>query len=160
MSMPANAPLKIIKQEVEPRVFAVSLSSVNQGKIPNHGVLYMGLHYSTEEALEKAEEMGRVQSMQVFGQSVGFNIRIHESMTVRDILDKTTIKEAPVAPAPSVLGDYSDSKLKNQIMKQIIENKDRSLFKKIGWAFNENESRFLSDNLKSAYAKKDTKKEV
>lgn len=156
--MTVKAPLKIIKQEVEPRVFAVSLSSVNQGQIPNHGVLYMGLHYSNEEALEKAEEMGRAQSMQIFGQSIGFNIRIHESMTVRDILDKTTIKEAPVEEVPSVLGDYSDSKLKNQIMKQIIENADRSLFKKLGWAFTANEAKFLGDNLKSAYAKKDTKK--
>lgn len=145
--MPQPA-LTLKKQEVEPRVFAVFLSSVNQGQIPNHGVLYMGLHYSTEEALEKAEEMGRAQSIQVFGQSVGFNIRIHESMLVRDILDKSTITEVPVVREPSALGDYSDSKLKNQLMKQIVENKDRSLFKKIGWMFTTNEEKFLTDNLK------------
>ena len=129
---------------IKPKVYALVLrNSLNE-------FLYQGIHYSLEEALQRAREIAKERTSLLGGSFLDWN------MVLWNMLDLEQIQNEVIEDNTQNFKDYLDKTIegldkdfdKNELMTKILETKDKKLFKEKIKLFDKNEIKMLEKGLK------------
>lgn len=129
---------KIKTKEVEPKVYALSISAEDNSA--------SGLHIVVAYSLEEAHELGAKEFKYLSGFAGSVNIDARYVSVPLSQLTKESLEYRLVHRSVNM----RDKETKNFIMNHIVENGDEALYKDLKWRFSSADRRFLEDRLKTA----------
>jgi len=141
--------IDIKPRQTELRVYSIVLSSGSTSTYGSKRMLWLGLSYTLEEAILRAKEMA-LRNYPEEGNSVMFwTPEMYLSAPVSQMMEEgIAVSRREVGGVPTISGFPKLERTKNDIMNQIIDTRDKALFKKHLKAFTKEERAFLRDSFK------------